>query len=262
MTHGACAEAAFAAALLDPSRPPAASVTADAGRFDVYRNNVVVSLVDALAATYPAVLALVGEAFFRAAARQFVRAHPPRSPVLIDYGRAFPAWIAAFRPATSVPYLGDVARLEWAWSRAYNAADALCRGADALAALPPDRLAEARLSLHPAVRVVASQFPVVSLWAESTGREARSRLDLGCAETALVSRPRTIVEVRRIDAATTAFLDAVGRGLLLGEAAGQAAGSAGFDLEEQIGGLFGHGLVIGVDDSGDSRRGVWNVSSG
>ncbi len=257
------AEAAFAAALLDPSLPdpslPDPSLPGPSspgpdmrggGRFSVYRNNVVVGLVDALAATYPAVRALVGEEFFRAAAREFVRAHPPCSPVLIDYGGAFPGWIAHFPPAAGVPYLDDVARLEWAWSRAYNAADVTPLVVDALVNVPPEQLAEARVILHPSATVVISRNPVVSLWAEATGREARSRLDLRSAETALVARPWDRVEVRRIDAATSVFLTGLGCRMAFGASVERASACESFDLATQISGLFANGLVAAVEHPG------------
>ena len=239
-------EAAFAAALLDPARP-APEIMQHACRFSVHRNNVIVSLVNALADTFPAVLALVGDAFFRAAAGEFVRACPPRSPVLIDYGGAFPGWIAAFPPAARVPYLGDVARLEWAWSRAWNAADAAPLAAGALAQLAPERLAEVRLVLHPSVTVVDSRFPVVSLWTETTGRQEPGRLDLRTPETALVARPRDVVEVQRIDRATALLLSGLGRRLTLGAAVERAAACEGFDLSAQIAGIFARGVVAAVE---------------
>lgn len=238
-------EPGFAAALLDPARA-APGVVSGGNRFSVYRNNVVVGLVEALADTYPAVRALVGDDFFRAASRDFVRACPPRSPVLIDYGGAFPGWIASFPPAAGVPYLGDVARLEWAWSRAFNAADAVPLDAGALAAVPPDSLPGIRLKLHPAAMVVVSRHPIVSLWAEATGREARSRIELGRAETALVARPRDTVEVRRVDMGAALFITGLGRGLPLGEAAGRAAVGADFDLASGIAELFSKSLVCGL----------------
>jgi len=248
-TLSAGGETAFAAALLDPSRvaPP---IAAHACRFSVYRNNVVVGLVDAMAETFPAVLALVGEPFFRAAAREFVRAHPPRSPVLVDYGDAFPDWIGAFPPASGVPYLADVARLEWAWSRAYNAADAAALPASALAESTPHELAETRPILHPSMTVVVSAHPVVSLWTEATGRAERSRLDLHKPESALVARPVDDVEVRSIDRATAASLSALARGMTLGEAMECATACGGFEIETHIAGLFAMGLVVGVEDEG------------
>ncbi len=112
-------QTAVAQALLDPALPCPTGLSTWNGsdpqtRFAVYRNNVMMSLIDALADTYPVVQRLVGEDFFRAMARVFAQAKPPRSAVMAYYGRDFAAFIDAFPPAASVPYLADVARLEMA----------------------------------------------------------------------------------------------------------------------------------------------------
>src|SRR4029079_2566626 len=73
-------------------------------RFAVYRNNVVVGLIAALTGNFPAVCRIVGGEFFRALARAHVTAHPPASPILLDYGADFPEFIATFEPAASLPY--------------------------------------------------------------------------------------------------------------------------------------------------------------
>ncbi|MGS0757134.1 HvfC/BufC family peptide modification chaperone, partial [Roseateles sp. GG27B] len=113
----------------DPQRPTPSGVRVWNGsdpsaRLAVYRNNVVSSLVDALAETFPVVEQLVGSEFFRAMAVLFVRQAPPRSRVLAHYGQAFPSFIADFEPAQGLPYLADMARLEVARVAAYHAADA------------------------------------------------------------------------------------------------------------------------------------------
>ncbi len=82
------------------------------------------SLIDALRTKFPATERIVGEEFFRAMARVFVIAHPPRSKILHTYGDDFGDFIAAFEPAAELAYLADVARLEAARTRAYHAADA------------------------------------------------------------------------------------------------------------------------------------------
>ena len=119
----------FALALRDPDLVLPQGVTAhnsDAPRerFAVYRNNVVVGLVGALEARFPATRKIVGEDFFKGAAKLFAATQPPRSPLMLFYGDAFPAFLADFEPAREVPYLADVARLEAARTRAYHAADA------------------------------------------------------------------------------------------------------------------------------------------
>jgi hypothetical protein len=107
----------FSQALLDADSPIPIGLTTwngsdPAGRFAVYRNNVFASLIDALADTYPVMLALVGNEFFRAMAKVFVQTNPPRSRVLACYGSGFADFVEDFYPARSLPYLADVARLE------------------------------------------------------------------------------------------------------------------------------------------------------
>lgn len=244
----------MAAALLDPARPGP-----DDLRFSVHRNNVVAGLINALAETFPAVHALVGDEFFRAAGAVFVRAHPPVSPVLIHWGGAFPDWIAAFPPAAGVPYLGDVARLEWARTEAYNAADMPSLAARALAAVAPERLPRTRLTLHPAVRLVASRFPVASLWADVTGRHQGSRPILSRAETALITRGENTVSVRAIPPASAAFLRSLMAGQPLEAAAGAGMNEPDFDLTAEISALFQAGLVAGI--TADNGSGSWAASS-
>ena len=101
-------QAAFAAALINPQAdcPPGLvswNGSDPAQRFAVYRNNALASRVGALADTFPVVQHMVGEAFFRAMAAGFVRAFPPTSPVLVNYGEGFAQYIADFAPASGLP---------------------------------------------------------------------------------------------------------------------------------------------------------------
>lgn len=233
-------QAVMAAALLDPARPGPGDP-----RFAVHRNNVIAGLAGALAETYPAVERLVGAAFFRAAAAAFVRAHPPRGPVLLRWGGAFGDWLAAFPPAAGLPWLADVARLEWARADSFHAADAAPLPAAALAALPADGLHGARLRLHPALRIVPSRHPVVSLWADVTGPRAGA-VAMDRAETALVSRPSDTVEVCALAPGAAAFLTALHDGRPLGEAAAAGMAHPDFDLAAQLAALFAAGHVVGV----------------
>lgn len=246
-------QSAFADTLLNPDSPPPATLAHIGGqpprrRFDVYRNNVAAGLVDALGTTYPAVRKLVGETFFRAMAREFVRAHPPRSPVLIDYGGGFAGFVETFPPAGGVPYLADVARLEWAWTRAYNAADRDPLPISALAGFPADRVARTILELHPSTHLIRSRWPVASLWAASTGGKASDEVDMTAREVALVIRPRLEVHVRVIPRDAAIFLSALLEGVPLEAAAALRTGHPGFDLSAHFAGLFEMGAVVGVTE--------------
>lgn len=136
--------ASFGRALLDPQMATPDGLTGPDGetapkRFNVYRNNVIVSLCEALGESFPAVKALLGEEYFRALAQAFVTAHPPVSPVLIWYGAGFADFLDAFPPLKAYPYLGDVARLEWSWLQAYHAADAAPLDPAILGSVDPQR---------------------------------------------------------------------------------------------------------------------------
>ena len=186
----------FAAALLDPQRPAPPGLRSwngsdPAARFAVHRNNVVSSLVDALADAFPVVQELVGAEFFRAMAGVFVRRAPPRSPVLAWYGDGFADFIEGFEPARSVAYLADVARLEYARVLAWHAGDAEPVKADAVArALASgEDIAELKLAFHPSVQLLVSRHAVVSIWGAHQGLGDLAEVEVGRAETALVLRP-------------------------------------------------------------------------
>ncbi|HEX2545756.1 MAG TPA: DNA-binding domain-containing protein [Ramlibacter sp.] len=248
MTAAANLQAPWAAALFDPTLPAPGGLRARsgvdaAGRFDVHRNNVVASLVNVLADTFPVVRALVGEVFFRAMAARFVRACPPRDPVLHHYGAGLPSFIAEFAPCASLPYLADVARLEWARMEACHAADAppLSTAPD-----PGSDPGALRPLLHPAVRLVASPWAIVSLWAAHQHDSEPQELPLHPAEHALVVRPNLEVLVLRCDAGTAAFVQGVQQGATLADCALAGAQEPGFDLAACLALLLGEGALVAL----------------
>lgn len=243
--------AAFAAALMRAGLPVPEDVTGPDGlpapkRFSVYRNNVIVSLTEALMATYPALVRLLGEEYFRALARLYVSAEPPSSPVLLTYGEGLASFIAGFPPLEGYPYLPDVARLEWAWLEAYHAADHAPLDPAALALLPPERLGSLRFTLHPACRLIVSPHPVLDLVrANRFEPEAGLLVDPEQGQSVLLTRPGIDVILHPLQPAEVAFVAAVMAGGCLAEAAGRAlAVDQGFDLAGAIGLLLRSGAVI------------------
>jgi hypothetical protein len=242
--------AAFAAALLDPERETPAIIAAQAGkgavgRYNVYRNNVTVSLVDALAAAYPAVQRVTGVDFFRAMARFHIRATPPTSPLLFEYGRDFPAFIERYEHARPMPWLADTARLERAWLDAYHAEDAAPLLAETLAAVAPERLADLVFIAHPATRIVQSPFSVVTIFAANRSGEKVGRIDASSPEDALITRPDLDVVVRHLPPGGADFFLNLMMGQSLGEAAALALdASPAFDIASNIAGMIEAGAFI------------------
>ncbi|PKO62283.1 MAG: DUF2063 domain-containing protein [Betaproteobacteria bacterium HGW-Betaproteobacteria-18] len=255
-------QAAFAHALLNPELPCPGGLTTWNGsdptsRFTVYRNNVMVSLIDALADTYPVVQTLVGEAFFRAMSRVFAQSNPPRSAVMAYYGREFADFIASFPPAASVPYLADVARLEMARVLAYHAADAVPIHLEVLQAAlaDPEQLMSLRLVLHPSVHVLPSKFAIFSIWAAHQGEVCLSSVDPDVAQTVLVYRAALDVESMELAKASAAFVSAIQTGQPLLEAAQTASSSdPEFDLTNALAQLLRLQLITHFN-TGDTHHG-------
>ena len=246
-------QAAFAAALLDPGRPCPPDLRTwngsdPARRLAVYRNNVVNSLVEALADTFEVTEQLVGAAFFQAMAAGVVRGNPPRSRILAHYGEDFAQYIAGFVPAVSLPYLPDVARLEFARMRALHAADAgaIDGAALARALAAPDELASLRLEWHPSVHPIASRFSVVSLWAAHQGAGEFLGASIDRPEHAVVLRDGLDVFVLAVDAGTASFVSRTLAGAPFGVAAAAAAGDGTFDLGAALTLLVRHGALVGL----------------
>ena len=236
--------AAFASALINPDRETTGIVLGPNGklvvkRYNVYRNNVTVGLIEALAAIYPAVLRITGVEFFRTMARAHIRATPPSSPLLFEYGREFPAFIERYEYARSMPWLADAARIERAWLDAYHAADAEPLSRAAVAVVPREQLADLVFEVHPATRIVCSRFAALTIFAANRSSEPVARIDASSPEDTLITRPALDVVVRHLPLGGAVFLTELILGRSLGEAAASAlAASPAFDLARSIAGML------------------------
>ncbi|MBL8580449.1 MAG: putative DNA-binding domain-containing protein [Mesorhizobium sp.] len=246
----------FAPALLDPGRVTPAAVAGPHGkaatkRYNVYRNNVTASLINALAAVFPATQRITGTDFFRAMARFHVRATPPVSPLLFEYGRDFPDFIERYEYAQSLPWLADVARIERAWLDAYHAADAEPLAPQAFAPIPPEHLGNTILLPHPAMRIVRSRYPAVTIFSANRGRDPFGQIEAADPEDALVTRPKLEVVVRHLPPGGAVFLTHLMSGEPLGAAASAAlADSPSFDLPANIAGILAAGAFSDVKFGG------------
>ncbi len=212
-------------------------------RFGIYRNNIFKSLTGVLEAAFPTIRNLVGGENFAVLAHRFVAAHPPRQPQLYAYGGGFAEFLAGFAPAVEeLPFLPDLARVEWAVNEAYFEADAEPLAAGHLAGLAPESYAALRLGLHPTVRLIGSDWPVWDLWGLEALPDPWPPGMQGGTQCVLVRRPESKVDVVLATRGDFAFLGAVEGGATLGEAA--AAGVAAdpeFDLSACLAGHLAGG---------------------
>jgi Putative DNA-binding domain len=243
---------AFSPALLYPQSETPAIVAgprhkAAVKRYNVYRNNVIVSLIDALTAIFPATQRITGRDFFRAMARFHIRETPPRSPLLFEYGRDFPSFIEHYEYAQAMPWLPDVARLERAWLDSYHAADADTLTPEVLAAVPSERLADTIFIAHPSTRIVRSNFAAVAIFVANRTEGPVGPLNVSEPDDALITRPDLDVVVRRVPDGGAVFLTHLASGETLGEAATAAFETTLlFDLSANIAGMIESGAFTAI----------------
>lgn len=249
------AQGHFSRALLRPDLPKPDDVIGPAQgkqaikRFSVYRNNVIASLTEALMAAYPTIAALVGEEFFRAMAPAYISENPPQSAMLMTFGEDFGTFLDSFEPVEAVPYLGDVARLEEGWLKAYHAADQKPLDPRRLQEIDPDLLGEITFSFHAATQILKGTHPAYSIWAahKETDIEAAMANIINQPEDILITRPEWDVTVVKLPAGGFAFIEALKAGSTLAEAADHAAEQdEQFDFAANLGGLLETGALVDI----------------
>jgi hypothetical protein len=221
-----------------------------ARRVQIYRNNMLASLTGALRAVYPVVDRLVGEEFFDFTAREYVGRHPSRSGNLHAFGNAFPEFLRGFAPAAALPYLGDVAALEWAYHEVFHAADAPALDLDRLAAVDPADYGKLRFAAGPASRALESVYPILQIWrVNQAGFSGDQRVDLDRGgEYVLVARPALDVELHALSQGEYALFTQLRDGANF-EQACEAALKTGseLDLAEALPRFAALRALIGVD---------------
>ncbi len=204
----------------------ASSELAPEARVAIYANNAREGFLHALAATFPAIERLSGNDWFRQTGREYMRSHPSRSGNLHYVGERFAAFLDESLRATDYAYFADVARLEWAYQEVLVAAEHPSFDIAALSSVPPEDYGSLQFRVHPAVRLVASRYPVLAIWKanqpEAADASPSISLDAGGARV-LVARREDHVELRELEAADFALLEAFTRGTTLAAAFERAA---------------------------------------
>jgi hypothetical protein len=235
----------------------AASVLADGldpqARLNIYRNTAKGVLVNALRLAFPAVQGLVGGNFFEGAVRLFMHASPPRSAWLDDYGAQFPAFLARMPQLSSVPYVVDVARLEWQVNSVLHAPDIAPLDPVCLARLDEGALGSLRLSPHPATRLLRCDAPADAIWRAVLQQDDAALRAIEFADEPvhlLVQRVNEGVDILRLSAGEWRISKALFAGEALRAALARAPEADGFAL---VGAYLARGCFAQTSQTGCIR---------
>lgn len=242
----------FRGALLDSARPAPEGLSDGHGRpagrrFSVYRNNVAVSLTEALELGFPVLRKLIGEDNFRALAGVFLRRHPPDHPIIALYGARLPGFLTDFAPLSHLGYLTDIARLEQALRESHHAADSTPVDPAVLQEMPVDSLLRSRILLAPALRLIRSPWPIHAIW--TYNMEPGSPQPKPEAQNVLITRPGFDTEMSVLAAGDAEFVAALTQGARFGRAHDRATDTdADFDLARILGLLIGGHAITAINE--------------
>lgn len=206
----------------DPSR--------NAQRLALYCGNLTSAWTKALSSAYPVLEALVGGEFFDGLARAYGKAFPSKEGDLNRFGEHFADFLAGFEHVAGYPYFPDMARLEWAVHRAHYAGNAPVLDPARLQGVTPEQLDAARLVIHPACHLIASNWAVMDIWhAHQPTTDHSLPENIGRRSFGLVVRPQWKTGVLSLSEDAHAALAALMRGESLG-----AALDAAFSINEDF----------------------------
>lgn len=247
-------QSAFTDAMLNPDHDVPDGLVDPEGRsagkrFNVYRNNVAVSLTEALITAFPSLYRILGDDNFRLLSGVYLRQHPPSSPLIMFYGEEMPVFLAGFKPVKQIEYLPDLARIDLARRRSYHAADAAAISPKKLQDLSPEMLMQAHFTIAPATHVLSSPWPIFSLW--RAAMEGGSQPDTR-PEEILIARPELDPVVILLPTGGARFIEALRDGESFGQAAENAAEATdNFDLTSTLSAMLSGGVITGLTQGDD-----------
>ena len=239
----------------------AEDVTFNPRGLQVYRANRAVLAERTLASTYPVTSQLIGAESFELLARYFWHQHPPLRSDMGQWGAELAGFLVAAPQLADEPFLGDVARVEWALHCAATASDTVLDTPSFVWLSRDDDAHPANLLLAPGSGTLESAYPVVSiinahLAGQPTLGEVAELLRQGQGEYALVWRRGFKPTARTLSRAEYSLITALVTGLALEVALDQArVAEPASDFTAWLGAAVQAGLITGAARVASSNLG-------
>lgn len=175
-------------------------------RLNIYRNNVFGNFNSVLSSIFVAVKKLVGAKYFAQLCEEYNQKHHSKSGNLDNYGNLFPQFLSKIKNKHKLAFLSDVARLELLYHQSYFSADAKIFDIEKFKKISPENLADLKFDLHPSCFILASKFPIFSIWKDNIEKKGRKKISLNSPEFSLIYRASNIVQIQKLSEAEFLFL--------------------------------------------------------
>jgi hypothetical protein len=219
-------------------------------RFGIYKGSVHGILTQALGTMFPVCEALVGEEFFSKMCDLFVNEYPPKSSYFAEYGSDLPHFLSTFEHVKDIPYISDIARLEWARQTVWHAQDNQDVDFSSLATLDEDQQSKVIFQLSKKMRLIQSDYRIDELWFahQDDSDISLENIDINHAIKLIISKDQSILKINLMsedqnDSEFWDFLFAISKGSNLETLAEQFGESLGVHLNQGIQGTWIHSFT-------------------
>ncbi|MFT7411005.1 MAG: hypothetical protein ACI9EX_001609 [Oleispira sp.] len=235
-------------------------------RLGIYRHSILGGISSALMGIYPVCTRLVGDTFFTHMVAGYLRKYPSESADMGDYGEFLADYLDTFlvkiNQHQGLKYLPDVARLEWLWHQAFNAAelsialstepsnslerDDAIIPLSKLANIPVEQQGRIVFKLQPSLGLLSSIYPIHDIWQANQVESDNSnliKLTEEYREFAIWRSPNFVMRIETLSiAGGLAFMNDIQQGHSF---AGIAAKEYPSSVEDLLTHFLQSGLVIG-----------------
>jgi hypothetical protein len=218
-------------------------------RLAIYRNNHIKGLTNILISTFPLIEKIVGRAFMTQMSAEYIKKNLPDKANMNLYGKDFPEFIKNNEPAHKLPYLYDIAQMEWLWNEAYYAPEHISLDPNQLLELNEEDFYSMRLKLGDSVRLMQSKFSLIKIRTFLESDEPKEKIKYDShPSNILISKINHQVQVTPLSDAEFLFLKGIKKGAALGDITVTISNShTNFKLDEVLQKHFTLGTFDGYE---------------
>ncbi|MCT4498457.1 DNA-binding domain-containing protein [Pseudomonas sivasensis] len=168
----------------------------------IYHNAYIARLQEVLRHDFSAILYWLGDDEFAALTHAYVRRYPSAHYSLRWFGERLPAFIHEHLVAEQSAPLAELAKLEWAFTLAFDAPQGQPLSLNDMALLPPEDWPGLQVALTPSVQQRLCHFNSVGIWrASKDGADFPGSYTLDLAQICLVWRLHHVCHYRSLEPA-------------------------------------------------------------
>ena len=217
-------------------------------RLDVHRQTILENLVNALKITYPCIWKLVGESCARGIALSYIHdlGNLPKDGRAHDFGNNFPEYLKEFPSIKHIPYLSDVAKLEWLKSLSYHARISHKISFENIQNLNEDQLYKTCFEFNDSFHLLCSCHPLLEIQEIVDNNQENAKLSINeeSFHYYVIYQKDYIVSTAEIEESHFLFLTLLREGKYFGDAADKCLFLfPDFDLSICIGFMINSGFI-------------------